>query len=376
MKPTASLSFSATVTRTSLAKALGHVQRIIEKRNTIPILAHVLIEAGPDGLTFRGTDLDIEATETIPATVAQPGAITVPAHLLYDIARKLPDSADVAMTVEDGTLIVRAGRSRFRLQTLPASDFPSLDTGDLPTSFTMKAAAFKHLLDSCKFAISTEETRYYLNGIYLHTQFSSNALNIRAVATDGHRLARIENMAPEGISAMPGIILPRKAVSEVLKLLDDAETVSVALSDKKIRFEIGKVVLTSKLIDGTFPDYQRVIPQGNDKRLVVNKNILSASVDRVSTLSSARGPAINLSIAYGKITLSVNDPDSGSASEEIDAEYDSAPIDIGFNSRYLMDVLANVEGDMVTMKMSDPGSPMLVNGEKDDALYVLMPLRV
>ncbi len=376
MKTTASLSFSATVTRTSLAKALGHVQRIIEKRNTIPILAHVLIEAGPDGLTFRGTDLDIEATETIPATVAQSGAITVPAHLLYDITRKLPDGADVALTVEDGTLIVRSGRSRFRLQTLPASDFPSLDTGDLPTSFTMKAAAFKHLLDSCQFAISTEETRYYLNGVYLHTQSYGNALNIRAVATDGHRLARLENMAPEGIGGMPGIILPRKAVNEVLKLLDDAETVSVALSDKKIRFEIGKVVLTSKLIDGTFPDYQRVIPQTNDKRLVIDKNILSASVDRVSTLSSQKGNAIKLSITSGRITLSVNDPDSGSASEDVDAEYDSAPIDIGFNSRYLMDVLANVEGDMVTLNMSDPGSPMLVSGEKDDALYVLMPCRV
>ena len=370
-------TLASTVTRASLAKALEHISRIIEKRNTIPILAHVLIVATKEGLTLRGTDLDIEASTNVLATTTQPGAITVPAHLLHDLTRKLPDGANIALTVDDEMLSIRSGKSRFRLQTLPSTDLPELSVGEFPTQFKMKASAFKHLLESAAFAMGTEKTRYYLNGVYLHTITNVNMASLRAVATDGHRLARLEDISPDGSAQMPGIILPRKATNEVMKLLDDAtDTVSISVSQAKIRFEVGNVVLTSKLVDGIFPDYQRVIPTGNDKVVRLDKEPFEKAVDRVSTMASERGRAIRLSLSTGKVTLSVNDPDSGSASEELDADYDGALFEIGFNAKYLLDVLGNCEGEIVTVQFGDPGSPALFSGEKDAALFVLMPMRV
>ncbi len=367
--------FAATVNRSDLTKALGHIQRIIEKRNTMAILANVLIEASGDEIAFRGTDLDIEATESVPAAISQPGAITVPAHLLYDIARKLPEGAQISLTIDgpDDPLIIRTGRSRFSLRTLPVTDYPALDAGDFPTRFTTGAASFKGLIDNCAFAISTEETRYYLNGIFLHTLDGDT---LRAVATDGHRLARLEMKAPQGSNGEPGVILPRKVVGEVMKLLDEADDVTVSLSKAKVRFEIGKVVLTSKLIDGNFPDYARVIPTGNDKTVEVEKALIEAAVGRVATVSPEKSNAIKLSVDAGRVTLSVNNPDSGSASEEIDAAYEGSPFEIGFNAKYLLDTLAHCEGDRVTMRFSDAGSPTIFEGQSAVALYVLMPLRV
>ncbi|HLJ69842.1 MAG TPA: DNA polymerase III subunit beta, partial [Roseiarcus sp.] len=306
----------ATLERTALLKALGHVHRIVERRNTIPILSNVLIEARERQLILKATDLDLEATESAPADIAQDGSTTVAAHVLYDIVRKLPEGAQVSldMTGETGQLLLRSGRSRFHLQSLPASDFPDLATGELSHRFTLAAADLKKLIDNTQFAISTEETRYYLNGIFIHTVDVSGATMLRAVATDGHRLARVEMPAPQGAAGMPGVIVPRKAVSEIQKLIEDIDAeVSIELSTAKARFRFGETVLTTKLIDGTFPDYARVIPAGNDKRLVVDKAPFQAAVDRVSTISSERGRAIKLSIADGKMTLSVNNPDSGSA---------------------------------------------------------------
>ena len=229
-----------------------------------------------------------------------------------------------------------------------------------------------------QFAISTEETRYYLNGIYLHVAGTGKSATLRAVATDGHRLAQAELAVPSGATGMPGVIVPRKTVAEVQRLIEDTEgEVSIELSSAKIRFSIGDVVLTSKLIDGTFPDYGRVIPAGNDKELVVDKKDFEAAVDRVSTVSSERGRAVKLALAGGKLTLSVNNPDSGSATEELEVEYDSDPIDIGFNSRYLLDIAGQLDGEVAVLKLADPGSPTLIQ-DKDakGALYVLMPMRV
>ncbi len=374
-----------TVERSVLLKALGHVHRIVEKRNTIPILSNVLIEAADGQVALKSTDLDLEATERVGADVVQAGATTVAAHVIYDIVRKLAEGAQVSLEMagDTGQLLLRSGRSRFSLQALPASDFPDLTLGEFPHSFTLPAAELKRLIDNSQFAISTEETRYYLNGIFLHTAdvggaSTGSATMLRAVATDGHRLARVETPAPQGSVGMPGVIAPRKAVGEVLKLLEDsAKEVKIEISTAKARFQFGDVVLTTKLIDGTFPDYQRVIPTGNDKRLVVDKEPFEKAVDRVSTLSSERGRAIKLSIADGKMTLSVNNPDSGSASEEIEVDYDSAPIDIGFNARYLLDILGQLAGDTVLIKLADPGSPTLIQDRDGaSALYVLMPLRV
>ena len=369
-----------TMERTALLKALGHVHRVVERRNTIPILANVLIEATGDRLSLKSTDLEIEATESVPAEIGQSGATSVAAHVLFDIVRKLPDGSQVSLetTGQSGQMTLRSGRARFQLQSLPASDFPDLTAGEFPHKFDLPAAELKRLIESTQFAISTEETRYYLNGIYLHVIDVGGVPMLRAVATDGHRLARIEAAAPRGAVGMPGVIVPRKTVGEIQKLLEDpSQDVQVEISPSKARFQFGDVILTTKLIDGTFPDYARVIPANNDKRLVVDRDLFRNAVDRVSTLSSERGRAIKLSLADQKIVLSVNNPDSGSANDEIEADYDSAPIEIGFNARYLLDILGQLQSDTALVKMSDAGSPTILQ-DRDGAadLYVLMPLRV
>ena len=296
-----------TLERAALLKSLGHVHRVVERRNTIPILANVLLRAEGQALLLKATDLDLEVTERLPADVGAAGATTLPAHILYEIVRKLPDGAQVSLDLSggEGQLQLRSGRSRFNLQSLPDSDFPDLATGELGHGFNLAAQDLKRLIDKTQFAISNEETRYYLNGVFLHTIEVEGHMMLRAVATDGHRLARVEIPAPKGAAGMPGVILPRKAVTEVQKLIEDpGAEVRVEISATKARFTFGdpaassgQVVLISKLIDGTFPDYVRVIPAGNDKRLVVDRAPFAAAVDRVSTISSERGRAVKLALA-------------------------------------------------------------------------------
>ncbi len=369
-----------TLERAALLKSLGHVYRVVERRTTIPILSNVLVRAEAGALKLKATDLDLEVTETLAADVGQTGATTLPAHVLHEIVRKLPDGAQVTleMTGDASTLLLRSGRSRFQLHCLPETDFPDTAAGELTHRFKLPAGQLRQLIDKTSFAISTEETRYYLNGIYMHTVQVEGRAVMRVVSTDGHRLARIEIPAPEGSVDMPGIIVPRKAVSEIQKLIEDPSAeVLVELSQTKIRLTIGDVVLTTKLIDGTFPDYGRVIPAGNDKFLTIGKSAFAAAVDRVSTISSERGRAVKLALADGKLTLSVNNPDSGFATEELDVEYDAAPLDIGFNARYLLDITAQLEDETALLKLADPGSPTLVQDrEGAPALYVLMPMRV
>jgi DNA polymerase-3 subunit beta len=369
----------ATVERSHLLKSLGHVHRVVERRNTIPILSNVLVRADGGKLTLKATDLDLEITETVPAEIGQAGATTVPAHILYDIVRKLPDGAEVSLDTGDGAqLAIKSGRSRFVLQVLPDTDFPDLTTGEFATRFTLPAAALKKLIDRTQFAISTEETRYYLNGIYLHAVTVAGKPMLRAVATDGHRLAQAQMPAPEGTASMTGVIVPRKTVGEIQKLVEEPEAdVEIELSDTKIRVTMGSVVLTSKLIDGTFPDYVRVIPQGNDKVMKVDRGEFAEAVDRVSTISSERGRAVKLALSEGKMVLSVNNPDSGSAVEELGVDYAADTIEIGFNSRYLLDVAGQLQSGTAEFRFADSGSPTLIqDGGDGDALYVLMPMRV
>ena len=367
------------IERANLLKALNHVHRVVERRNTIPILANVLIRAEGDQLSLKATDLDMDVVDTVPAAVDQAGAATVPAHMLYDIVRKLPDGAEIGLDSGSGqTMALKAGRAHFALQMLPDADFPDLNAGDLPTSFTLPSEALKKLIERTQFAISTEETRYYLNGIYLHVLGEGGDARLRAVATDGHRLAKAELAAPAGSAGMPGVIVPRKTVGEIQKLLEDPQTeVAVALSDTKIRLTIGKVVLTSKLIDGTFPDYERVIPKANDKVLTLDKADFERAVDRVSTISSDRGRAVKLSLADDRMVLAVNNPDSGSATDELPVGYEAEPLEIGFNSKYLLDIAGQLTGEQAVFRLADPGSPTLIQDSGEaDALYVLMPMRV
>ncbi len=367
------------IERANLLKALNHVHRVVERRNTIPILANVLLRADSDELSLKATDLDMEIVDRAPASVEQAGAATVPAHMLYDIVRKLPDGAEIGLDTGAGqTMALQAGRARFALQMLPDSDFPDLNAGELPHAFAMPAEILKRLIDRTQFAISTEETRYYLNGIYFHVVGDGSQARLRAVATDGHRLAKAEVPAPEGSAGMPGVIVPRKTVGEIQKLLEDPESeVALALSDSKIRLTIGNLVLTSKLIDGTFPDYERVIPKANDKELKLQKADFERAVDRVSTISSDRGRAVKLSLSEDRMVLAVNNPDSGSASDELPVSYGSEPLEIGFNSKYLLDIAGQLTTEEALFRLADPGSPTLIQDSGDaDALYVLMPMRV
>lgn len=369
-----------TLERANLLKSLNHVHRVVERRNTIPILSNVLLNADGASLELKATDLDLEITEATPAQVEQAGATTVPAHLLYDIVRKLPDGSEIMLSMdpESATMTVASGRSHFKLQCLPQSDFPQLAAGEFSHTFRLDSQTLRRLVERTQFAISTEETRYYLNGIYVHTAENDGNIVLRAVATDGHRLARCETEAPDGSENMPGIIIPRKTVGELQKLVDDPDVaVIIELSESKIRLTIGAVVITSKLIDGTFPDYQRVIPQGNDKAMQVDRKTFTDAVDRVSTVSSERGRAVKLALSEGMLTLSVNNPDSGSATEELAVGYDADDMEIGFNARYLLDIANQLTGVDIKFMLADAGSPTLIEDLEDaHALYVLMPMRV
>jgi DNA polymerase-3 subunit beta len=368
------------IERSELLGALAHVTSVVERRTTIPILSNVLLKTAGQTLELKATDLEREVLDQAAADVSQPGAVTVPAHILHDIVRKLPDGAEVEIKrdPEKERLTLSSGQSRFALQTLAPEDFPDLAAGEFSHTFQIAAADLRRLIDKTRFAISTEETRYYLNGIYLHSATRGKEATLRAVATDGHRLAQAELPLPAGAAGMPGIILPRKTVHELHRLIEDSQaTVSVGVSAAKVRFEIGTITLTSKLIDGTFPDYARVIPKGNDKVLKVSNEDFKSAVDRVSTIASERGRAVKLNLNRNKLVLSVNNPEGGSATEEIGVEYEAAPLEIGFNARYLLDIAGQLESDAAQFQLADPGSPTMVkDGSDEGALYVLMPMRV
>jgi len=367
------------IERAALLKSLAHVQGVVERRNAIAILSNVLLDCRDGTLSLTTTDMDLAMVETVTVDAMQPGATTAPALTLYDIVRKLPDGAQVEFEdEEDGKLLLRSGRSRFQLSTLPVEDFPVMTEGELGNRFSFTAEELRSIVDRTRFAMSTEETRYYLNGVYLHAIENDNLKVLRAVATDGHRLARIELPLPEGAAGMPGVIVPRKAVGELRKLIDELSgNIEVGLSETKIRFTFDGGVLTSKLIDGTFPDYGRVIPEANDKLLEVDRKSFYAAVDRVSTISTEKSRAIKLALSDGSLVLSATSPDAGSASEELEVGYGAAPLEIGFNSRYLLDITQQIEGDTAQFSLADASSPTVVRDTADaSALYVLMPMRV
>ncbi len=368
------------IERSALLKAMSQAQSVVERRNTIPILANVLIEAEGTAVSFRATDLDIEVVDKTLATVERAGASTVGAHTLHEIVRKLPDGSMVEL-IDDGAsgrLEVRAGRSHFSLATLPREDFPVMASSEYSCNFAAPAAVLRRLFDKSKFAISTEETRYYLNGVYMHASDGASGRVLRCVATDGHRLARIDAPLPDGAADMPGVIVPRKTVGELRKLLEDDEMqIAVSVSETKIRFATPEITLTSKVIDGTFPDYTRVIPAGNTRRLEVDAAEFAQAVDRVSTVSSERSRAVKLSLDEDRMILSVNAPDSGAAEEELAVAYNDERLEIGFNAKYLLEIASQVDRENAVFLFNSSGDPTLMReGNDDSAVYVVMPMRV
>ncbi|KPA19999.1 DNA polymerase III subunit beta [Shimia sp. SK013] len=368
------------IERSVLLKAVSQAQSVVERRNTIPILANVLIEAEGDTAQFRATDLDIEVVDKANAMVERAGATTVAATTLHEIVRKLPDGALVTLTDDGaaGRLTVEAGRSNFSLATLPREDFPVMATSEYSSNFSAPAPVLRRLFDKSKFAISTEETRYYLNGVYLHISESEEGKVLRAVATDGHRLARIDADLPEGALEMPGVIVPRKTVGELRKLLDDDDMqIAVSVSETKVRFATPTITLTSKVIDGTFPDYTRVIPQGNTRKLEVDATEFAQAVDRVATVSSERSRAVKLQLDEDRLILSVNSPDSGAAEEELAVAYNDERLEIGFNAKYLLEIASQVDRENAVFMFNSAGDPTLMREGNDlSAVYVVMPMRV
>ncbi|HMQ40490.1 MAG TPA: DNA polymerase III subunit beta [Paracoccus sp. (in: a-proteobacteria)] len=368
------------IERADLVKAVAQAGSVVERRHTIPILANVQIEATPDGVSFRATDLDTEVVDKTAAHVERPGATTVSAQMLNEIARKLPDGSLVTIAVDGANdrLTVQAGRSNFTLATLPTEDFPVMANAEYTANFAAPAPVLRRLFDKSKFAISNEETRYYLNGVYMHVADSEEGRALRCVATDGHRLARIDATLPEGAAEMPGVIVPRKTVAELRKLLEDDEAqIAVSVSETKVRFATPTITLTSKVIDGTFPDYTRVIPAGNSRKLEVDAKDFARAVDRVATVSSERSRAVKLALELDRLVLSVNAPDAGTADEELAVAYGDDPLEIGFNAKYLQEIAAQIDRENAVFMFNGSGDAALIReGTDPSAVYVVMPMRV
>ncbi|MEJ5026343.1 DNA polymerase III subunit beta [Brucella anthropi] len=341
------------IDRSQLAHALATVNRAIESRNSIPILANVLLGVEDGQLRLTGTDLDVEITTSLPVLDCQPGSVTVPGKMLADIAKRA--MGDVTLALDEGRLTVASGRSRYKLDVLPAEDFPSFSAGKFDTMLELDLAA---LVAPCVHCISTEETRYYLNGVYLHAVDG----RLVAVATDGHRLMR--NVGPAG-DLDYGVILPRNLVGLLPK-----GTVTVELSQNKVRVTSGSTVITSKLIDGTFPDYVRVIPTGNSNVLNVDRQALMKAVERVAAVADDKSRAVKFAVS-DVLRLMLADK----ASDEVSIEFEGEPLEIGFNARYVNDMLGALDEPNVRFALGDAGSPAVVKGE-GEWTGVLMPMRV
>lgn len=376
-----------TVKSDVLLKALNHVQSVVERRHAIPILANIKLEAEKGGyLTLTTTDMDIAIQDKVKAEVSKTaGSTTVPVNVLFDIVRKIESDSDIFISqkkASDSKVLLKVNTSEFTIPSLPASEFPSFEVNKATHKFTIHSEVLKALFTKTRHAISNDETRYYLNGLYLHvTTPEDNAPVLRAVATDGHRLARAQTIQPEGCNDMPAIIIPKKTVSEVIKLLEDfVGNVEVSVSTNKITFNIGTTILNSKLIDGKFPDYDRVIPRNNDKTLEVPKESLARSIDLVISISNDKTRAVKFNIEPSKITVCATSELNGNAKgvQEIAAKYDSKePVSIGFNARYVLDSLSAIDGDTVKVSIANNVSAIIAqDSQETNHVYILMPMQV
>ncbi|ERS91542.1 MULTISPECIES: DNA polymerase III subunit beta [unclassified Halomonas] len=363
------------ISREALLRPLTLVAGVVERRQTLPVLSNVLIQVGQEELALTGTDLEVELIgRTVASRVDEPGSVTVPARKLMDICKSLPDQAELQFSLEEGRAVLRSGRSRFTLSTLPVAEFPSVEESPGSVELSLPRGVLKQLIDATSFAMAQQDVRYYLNGMLLEMRDNL----IRAVATDGHRLAVCSRPAELRMETPQKLIVPRKGILELVRLLDDGEDpVSLTLGASHIRAHTGDFTFTSKLVDGKFPDYERVVPRGGDKVFIADRAKLRQVLSRTAILSNEKYRGVRLNLEEGNLRVMANNPEQEEAEENIAIEYSGGPLEIGFNVGYLVDVLNALDEDRVQMTLADSNSSALMEEPGGgDALYVVMPMRL
>lgn len=366
-----------TIQRENLLKPLQFVIGVVEKRQTLPVLSNVLVEAKSNTLSITGTDLEVEIVANTALDISEVGSITLPARKFVDICRALPDEAqiDVAFDAEKDRVIIRSGKSRFHLATLPVTDFPNIEDVSGQLQFSVPQRVLKNLIDKTQFSMAQQDVRYYLNGLLL--EVSDNV--IRTVATDGHRLSFCERDIEVSPSSKMQVILPRKGVVELAKLLEDSDSpADVIIGSNHIRINLANIQFTSKLVDGQFPDYERVIPKHGDKEVIADRELLRHALVRTSILSNEKYRGIRIRLQAALLQAQAHNPEMEEAEEEVEVSYQGGDLEIGFNVNYLMDALAVIPGESVKMIFGDPNSSCLILPTLEDVgcKYVVMPMRL
>ncbi|MDT8386760.1 MAG: DNA polymerase III subunit beta [Thiogranum sp.] len=363
-----------TVDRESLLKPLQQVIGVVERRQTLPVLGNLLIIAGKDGLQITATDLEVEIQATAKIGVDEAGEITLPARKLIDICKALPEGASIQVTIKDQKAQIRSGKSRFTLSTLPATDFPVVDQVQGESNFSIEQGKLKELIDRTQFSMAQQDVRYYLNGLML--EIGKGLL--RAVATDGHRLALCDMNVDLASDHTRQVIVPRKGIQELQRLLEDSkETVNVEVGTNHVRVRTPEVSFTSKLVDGRFPDYDRVVPKGGDKIVVADRDLFRQALSRTSILSNEKYRGIRLNLEKNNVKIQAHNPEQEEADEEFEVDYDGLPLEIGFNVTYLLEVLGSVRSENVEITLSDSNSSCLIRQPGTQQYrYVVMPMRL
>ena len=367
------------ILRSDFFKSLSHLQGIVDKKSSLPILSNILIEAKNNILVLSSTDMDISIIEKIDCSVLEEGSTTINSQILYDIVRKTSDNSEIEIISNNGKLLsLRADGSRFSLACLPKEDYPIIDQENPGIDININSKILFKLIDKTKFAISNEETRYFLNGLYFNISKENNRNTVTLVGTDGHRLAKFSHDIEGQIDQISGVIIPKKTIYELSKLLSEIDqTIGISISANKISFTIGDIIFISKLIDGTFPDYKRVIPNDNKNTLNINRENLLSAVDRVSTIANEKSPVIKFNLLQNILNLNTINNESSTASEDLKIEYQGNEIEIGFNSKYIMDIINNLEDENIIINLKDNSSPITaLENSNSNLVYVLMPMRV
>lgn len=362
------------VNRETILKPLQSVAGAVERRHTLPILSNLLLRVSEGSLTIIGTDLEVELCAVVELTEeSAEGAVTVPAKKLVDICRTLPEQADIVIELTADKAVIRSGRSRFTLATLPEGEFPQIEQPEQAMTFTLPQRSLRRLIERTQFSMANQDVRYYLNGML----FDTGEGWLTAVATDGHRLAMAKEPCAELVDSQQCIV-PRKGILELMRLLESVdEPVTLQLSENHLRATLPGFTFTSKLVDGRFPDYRRVLPKGGNNVLAADKATLRQALSRVAILSNEKFRGVRLQLAAEELRISANNPEQEEAEEAVAVSYQGNDMEIGFNVSYLLDVLNAVEGEEVTITMNDPNSSGLINERDDDrALYVVMPMRL